>query len=376
MLSYCSNVVAADTLLALERQLLSVFAPARERARLEQLGVGLWLPARTMAPLSGDRRARRRLAAILADSGLTVATLNAFPYGDFHGGSVKHAVYQPDWTTPKRLQYTRDCADVLSELLVDTEHGSISTLPLGWSDPWDDEADRKARNSLSSLGDKLRRIEDGTGHRIRLAIEPEPGCVIGSCRDAIGWLGSAVEAGDVDPRYVGVCLDTCHLAVMYEDPLDVLSGLAEMGIEVVKIQASNAIQIDDLADDRVVEAFAEFANSPYLHQVFGFDADGQRWFRDDLSFADPSTPRSGTARVHYHVPLHISPPAPLGNTSHVLTEIMGMLRDGRLPGPVDVEIETYTWEVLPPSLRMGSLAEDIAAEIRWLDELVRVRDPA
>ncbi|SOJ55161.1 hypothetical protein MSIMFB_02649 [Mycobacterium simulans] len=376
MLSYCSNVVAADTLLVLERQLLSVFAPARERAGVEQLGVGLWLPARTMARLAGDRRARRRLAAILSDSGLTVTTLNAFPYGDFHGGSVKHAVYQPDWTTPKRLRYTRDCAEVLSDLLGDTEHGSISTLPLGWSDPWDDVADRRARNSLSSLSDELRRIEDGTGHRIRLAIEPEPGCVIGSCRDAIGWLGSAVEAGDVDPRYVGVCLDTCHLAVMYEDPVDVLWGLAEIGIEVVKIQASNAIQIDDLATEGVSEAFADFAHSPYLHQVNGFDAAGNQWFRDDLCFDDASTPRSGSARVHYHVPLHVSPPAPLGNTSHILSRVMGMLRDGTMAGPIDVEIETYTWEVLPPSLRMGSLADDIAAEIRWLDELVRVRDPA
>ncbi|BBX73582.1 metabolite traffic protein EboE [Mycobacterium shinjukuense] len=375
MLSYCSNVVPAHTLLELERQLRSVFGPARERAGLDQLGVGLWLPAHTMAQLSGDPRARHRLARVLQDSGLGVVTMNAFPYGTFHGSSVKHAVYQPDWTTPQRLSYTRHCAEVLGGLLADTDHGSISTLPLAWGDPWDQVADGQARDNLCRLCHDLQRIEDRSGHRVRLAIEPEPGCVIGSCHDAIGWLNRAVQAGDVDPRYVGVCLDTCHLAVMHEDPAEVLAGLSAVGMEVVKIQASNAIEIENLSAEGVAEAFTEFANSPYLHQVNGFDADGRRWFRDDLSFEDPAIPRSGSARVHYHVPLHTSPPAPLGNTSHVLTDVLAILSDRWLTGSIDVEIETYTWEVLPRSLRTGSLAEDIAAEIRWLDELLCARDP-
>ncbi|EUA10059.1 xylose isomerase-like TIM barrel family protein [Mycobacterium kansasii 732] len=372
MLSYCSNVVAADSLQALEHRLLSVFAPARQRAGLERLGVGLWLPAATMARLSTDRAARTRLAAILADNGLAVVTMNAFPYGVFHGASVKHKVYQPDWTTPERLTYTRHCAEVLSDLLAGTEHGTISTLPLGWNNPWDEAADDRARQTLAALSDDLRRIEQESGHRIRLAVEPEPGCVIGSCRDAIGWFGR----GNIDTRYIGLCLDTCHLAVMGENPAEVVAGLADIGIDVVKIQASNAIAIDDLAADGVTEAFAEFAGSPYLHQVNGVDADGRQWFRDDLSFADPSTPRTGSARVHYHVPLHLAPPAPLSNTSQVLADVMRMLSTGALPEPIDVEIETYTWEVLPSSLRMGSLAEDIAAEIRWLKDLLRERDAA
>ncbi|BCI88587.1 hypothetical protein NIIDMKKI_37930 [Mycobacterium kansasii] len=170
---------------------------------------------------------------------------------------MKHKVYQPDWTTPDRLEYTRHCAEVLSDLLAGTELGTISTLPLGWSNPWDASADDRARQTLAALSDDLRRIEQEAGHRIRMAIEPEPGCVIGSCRDAIGWFGH----GSVDTRYIGLCLDTCHLAVMGESPAEVVAGLADIGIDVVKIQASNAIQIDDLAADGVAEAFAEFAGS-------------------------------------------------------------------------------------------------------------------
>lgn len=372
MLSYCSNVVAAENMSALEQRLATVFAPARELAGVETLGVGLWLPARTMAGLADDPAARRRLAAILAHHGLAVVTMNAFPYGSFHGTSVKHAVYRPDWTTPERIAYTRCCAEVLSELLGDMDHGTISTLPLGWAEQWSDESEAAALRNLSALGDELRQIEEHTGRRIRLAIEPEPGCVIGSCRDAIEWFGRA----NLDPRYLGLCLDTCHLAVMHETPGEVVSGLAGIGVEVVKIQASNAIQIDDLADERVGQAFAELSGSPYLHQVNGVTGDGQPWFRDDLSFADPSIPRSGSARVHYHVPLHLDPPAPLRTTSHILAEVMTMFSNGTLSGRADVEVETYTWEVLPASLRKASLAEDIAGEIGWLDQLLRVGDPA
>ncbi|CAM4214495.1 Hydroxypyruvate isomerase [Mycobacterium basiliense] len=372
MLSYCSNVVAADSLSALEHRLVSLFSAARELAHVEQLGVGLWLPARTMAQLAEDRPGRRRLAQVLADNGLAVVTMNAFPYGDFHGDTIKHAVYQPNWAESTRLAYTRNCAEVLSDLLPEGECGSISTLPLGWSAPWDDESDASSRQHLRTLSDELQRIEAESGHRIRLAIEPEPGCVIGSCRDAIDWFGGA----GVDPQHVGLCLDICHLAVMHENTAEVLAGLSSIGFDVVKIQASNAIQIDDLADGKIADAFAEFANSPYLHQVFGVDGDGRQWFRDDLSLGDRSTPKTGSARVHYHVPLHISPPAPLRNTAHILTETMAMLREGVLSEPVHIEIETYTWEVLPSSLRMGSLAEDLAAEISWLDELMCVRDPA
>ncbi|WP_205878004.1 metabolite traffic protein EboE [Mycobacterium camsae] len=373
-LSYCSNVVAADTVEVLEDRLLSVFAPARERAGLDQLGIGLWLPAHTMSRLAGDPPARRRLASILADHGLRVTTMNAFPYGHFHGESVKHAVYQPDWTTQQRLDYTRSCAEVLSELMVDVQQGSISTLPLGWADPWDNGSDARARHNLGTLSEHLRRIEEQTGRRIRLAVEPEPGCVIGSCGDAIDWFGRTAHG--VDPTYIGLCLDTCHLAVMYEDPAEVVTGLAELGIDVVKIQASNAIEIHDLAAEGVAEAFAEFSHSPYLHQANGVDGHGRRWFRDDLRLDDPSVPTSGHVRVHYHVPLHVSPPAPLSNTSYVLTEVMAMLCDATIPRPVDIEIETYTWEVLPASLRMPSLADDLAAEICWLEQLLTTREPA
>lgn len=163
MLSYCSNVVAAENMSALEQRLATVFAPARELAGVETLGVGLWLPARTMAGLADDPAARRRLAAILAHHGLAVVTMNAFPYGSFHGTSVKHAVYRPDWTTPERIAYTRCCAEVLSELLGDTDHGTISTLPLGWAEQWSDESEAAALRNLSALGDELRQIEEHTG---------------------------------------------------------------------------------------------------------------------------------------------------------------------------------------------------------------------
>jgi hypothetical protein len=48
----------------------------------------------------------------------------------------------------------------------------------------------------------------------------------------------------------------------------------------------------------------------------------------------------------------------------------------RCIGPeVLVELETYTWQVLPEALRRGGLLEGLARELAWLEE-VRAKGPA
>nr|BFE52607.1 hypothetical protein GCM10017745_60340 [Saccharothrix mutabilis subsp. capreolus] len=104
--------------------------------------------------------------------GLSVSTLNAFPYGDFHDTVVKHAVYRPNWVDPRRLAYTKDCATVLADLLPSSaSYGSISTLPLGWREPWTEWDDAHAEAALTELTLFLRGLE----RPVRLAVEPEPG---------------------------------------------------------------------------------------------------------------------------------------------------------------------------------------------------------
>jgi hypothetical protein len=164
---------------------------------------------------------------------------------------------------------------------------------------------------------------------------------------------------DVDIEWLGVCLDLAHLACAWEDPATALDRLAAAGLPVVKVQVSAALQADDpVAAAEVLRGYAE---PRFLHQTRPEVGSGT----DDLDEAlDRRLP--GPWRVHYHVPLHAAPAAPLTATIPVLRAAMRELV--RRDACDHYDVETYTWGVLPPDLRPGSdadLAAGIAAELAF-----------
>ncbi|RSM55328.1 xylose isomerase [Amycolatopsis sp. WAC 01376] len=345
MISYCTNVHPAEDVDGIVTQLERYALPVRERLGADRLGVGLWLSAPVARGLAEDAGARKRFRAELDARGLSVYTLNAFPYGGFHDDVVKHAVYRPEWTNPDRVAYTIDCVNVLSELLAeDATYGSISTLPLAWREPWSEHDDRRAAEAFAKV---VLAIGD---RPIKLAVEPEPGCVLDTVADALGWL-----SGRVDPEYVGLCLDTCHLAVSFADPAETLAAIAKSDVDIVKVQASAALHVEDPAEAR--EALAAFTEPRYLHQVRELGADGVVRKADDLPDAWTDLPGDRPWRVHFHMPLHQAPAAPLSTTTDVLRTVAA-----GLTGDPHIEVETYTWSVLPDA---GDLVGGIAAELEW-----------
>ncbi|WP_328606897.1 metabolite traffic protein EboE [Amycolatopsis sp. NBC_00345] len=348
MISYCTNVHPAEDVDGIVAQLERYALPVRERLGADRLGVGLWLSAPVARGLADDADARRKFRAELDARGLAVYTLNAFPYGGFHDEVVKQAVYRPSWTSKDRAAYTIDCVTVLADLLAeDASYGSISTLPLAWREPWTEHDDHRAAEAFEQVVQAIR----ATGDRpIRLAVEPEPGCVLDTVADALGWL-----SGRVDPEYVGLCLDTCHLAVSFADPAETLAAIAKSGLDVVKVQASAALHVEKPAEAR--DALAAFAEPRYLHQVRELGADGVVHQSDDLPEAWTELPGEGPWRVHFHMPLHQEPAAPLSTTTEVLRAVAAGLTDAP-----HVEVETYTWSVLPDA---GDLVGGIAAEVEW-----------
>ncbi|CAM3893447.1 metabolite traffic protein EboE [Kibdelosporangium persicum] len=358
-LCYCTNVHPAEDLDGILRQLDTYAVPVREKLGADRLGLGLWLAADVAAGLAASGTARRRLRAELDARGLAVITMNAFPYGGFHADVVKLSVYEPRWTDPRRLRYTVDCVTVLGDLLPDdVAYGGISTLPLGWREPWTAEDDSAALASLASLTRTLR----SSPRRIKLAVEPEPGCVLDTVADTVAWL-----APRVDPEYIGLCLDTCHLAVSFADPVRTVESITAAGLEIVKVQASAALHVDDPRAARA--ELAEFAEPRYLHQVRELAPDGTVLKADDLPEALETLPGEGPWRVHFHVPLHASPDAPLRSTNDVLTQVLTTV-----PGDRTIEVETYTWQVLPDRHRQD-LVDGIAAELAWADGQLTVEVP-
>ncbi|MES4887451.1 metabolite traffic protein EboE [Streptomyces sp. NPDC096012] len=361
-LAYCTNVHPAEDLDGVLAQLARHAEPVRERLDVPVLGLGLWLARDAAAALAADDGAVGSLRRELTARGLEVVTLNGFPYRGFHDPVVKHAVYRPDWTTPDRLHYTLDLARVLAALLPDdAAHGSVSTVPLGWRTPWTAQQAGEAARSLDTLAGGLAALAGDTGRTIQVGLEPEPGCVVETSAEA------ARHLADVDTDRIGICLDACHLAVGFEEPTAALGRLDRAGLQVVKTQASCALQADDPSDPATRAALAAFTEPRFLHQVR--EQGTPLRAVDDLDAAlAGGLPGRDPWRVHFHVPLHAAPEPPLTTTRPELEAILAALLGGDTARTAHVEAETYTWGVLPEDRRPqgpGALADGIAAELAF-----------
>jgi sugar phosphate isomerase/epimerase len=356
--AYCTNVHPAEDLPGVIEQLRRYAGPIREALGTPTLGVGLWLAAPLAASLRATADDLARLRATLRELNLEVVTLNGFPYQAFQAEVVKLEVYRPDWTTPERAGFTLDLAWVLAGLLPDdVTSGSISTLPFGWRAGWTDEHWRVARDRLREVSVGLDELAGETGREIRIALEPEPGCIVETTEQAVAALGG------VDPGRFGMCLDTCHSAVQFEDPSEVLRRLAAGGVPIVKAQASAALAV--AGTDRAL--LSEFDEPRFMHQVRTCVA-GEVRGTDDLAPAlAGGLPADGDWRVHFHVPVHLSD----GHTTQPqLHTLLSAMFGGERPLTGHLELETYTWEVLPKMLRphdRDTLVDGLARELAWLE---------
>ncbi|HET6294339.1 MAG TPA: metabolite traffic protein EboE [Kribbella sp.] len=361
-LAYCTNVHPAEDLDGVIAQLDGCSSLVRKELDVPVLGVGLWLAHTLAEQLANSPKAVDRLARALRKNDLEVVTLNGFPYAGFHDKVVGKKVYLPDWTNPERLEYTLDLVTVLAELLpADASYGSISTLPLAWRSPWSRAQDAQARQSFAILENRLARVQERTGRRIRVAIEPEPGCVLEMVGQASHWLSRYA-----DQSRLGLCLDTCHLAVQFERPDEAFKVLSKAGVDIVKSQVSAALQVLNPSDPEARERLKEFAEPKFLHQTREWGGPGI----DDLDLMDQL---SGHApwRVHFHVPVHEAPQPPLSSTTEVLEDCLKQLIGGPHPLTHHLESETYTWSVLPSGPKnQQELAVGIAGELNWLRDRI------
>ncbi|GAA1509550.1 metabolite traffic protein EboE [Kribbella lupini] len=361
-LAYCTNVHPAEDLEGVIAQLDGCSSLVRKELDVRVLGVGLWLAHSLADRLAKSTVALNRLRRALDRNGLEVVTLNGFPYAGFHDRVVGKKVYTPDWTEPERLRYTLDLIDVLAKLMPrDAAYGSISTLPLAWRTPWSKERDAAARQAFDRIQVRLAQVETNTGRRIRVAVEPEPGCILEMVPQATHWL--TPYAG---PARIGLCLDTCHLAVQFEDPADSFATMAAAGVEVVKSQVSAALHVPDPGDAEARRLLEEFAEPKFLHQTREWGGPGV----DNLDEVDQLSGRAAW-RVHFHVPVHAQPRPPLTSTTGVLEDCLQHLVGGEHPLTQHLESETYTWSVLPDGpTNQQELAEGIAAELAWLRDRI------
>jgi len=358
-LAYCSNVHPADDLDGVSAQLERYTARVRERLDVPSLGIGLWVAA----PALADVGAADRLADQLDRLGLEVVTLNGFPYKAFHADVVKTDVYWPHWAEKPRHEYTLGLARLLAKLLPDdVQEGSISTLPLGWRVGWTAEQQDASLRALADLAGELEALERETGKKIRIAMEPEPGCTIETVSQASAFLAGLA------PEWIGLCLDACHLAVQFESPAGAVSSLSAAGVPVVKTQVSSALRVDDPTSEEGRELLARFDEPRFLHQTRE-RVNSHVHGVDDLPEAlNGGLPGEDQWRVHFHVPVHVAE----HTTQDELRDTLTALAGGDQPLTHHYEVETYTWSVMAdaPGDDEGLVA-GLASELEWTrDRLV------
>lgn len=383
-LAYCTNVHAGTDLEQTRENLRqhaltvkALFSPHAPQ------GIGLWLAAPAARQLQNAAE-RAAFAQWLDAHELLPLTFNGFPYGDFHQPQVKHRVYHPNWLTTERVEYTLDLVTVLDGLLPAGEMGTISTLPIAWGEP-PLEGDQWARAAghLQQVVERLERLEAEQGRVISLCLEPEPGCALERSEDVVRFFVDVLDAHGPPARwrrYLRVCHDVCHAAVMFEDQRAVLARYAAHGIRVGKVQVSAALCVDfdaQAPDARplVLAALAAFAEDRYLHQTsVRSAATGEVQFFADLPQALLTAPATGQWRVHFHVPIDADGFGLLGTTRDEIRHCLAAVAAGA--DRPHLEVETYAWSVLPDELQPASLGAAIAAELRWCADVVQELFPA
>lgn len=395
LLGYCTNVHAGTDAKSVLANLRKYAVPVRERLGQDRLGVGLWFSRQAANELQGDYPLQR-FSEELAQMGLVAYTLNGFPQEDFHQKVVKHRVYQPAWWDVPRLEYTKDLVRILHRLLPEGMEGSISTLPIGWgADLVNDlQSLDKARQAAANLLDLALSLEDlyqRTGRKIRVALEPEPGCVFtdnATLRDFFDRYLTPPAISQVQAcyarEYLTVCHDVCHSAVMGEDQRREFIRLKDCGIRIGKVQVSSAIRVpwDRFNSDEqrdALQQLSEFAEDRYLHQTMVVDQSGESRLYEDLPLVLSRYFQSGQLkpqmqitdqqwRIHFHVPIYVSNWGRLESTQSQISDWLELARSTPelVSEGLAYEVETYAWGVLPDDLKRGSLDEGIADEIAWL----------
>jgi hypothetical protein len=360
LITYCTNIHPGETwdetFAALRAHIPIVKAAVSPS---HAFPIGLRLSSRAAAELTAIKNSA--FMDWLDEQDCFIPTINGFPFGAFHRERIKERVYLPDWRSCERTDYTIHLADLLATWLPDSVTGSISTVPVGFRTVVGEGDYPEIRRQLESVLTHLHRIHDKQGKTIMLALEPEPGCLLETTAEVCGFF-DAMGFHQSLKKHLAVCYDCCHQAVEFEEPAESLNRLAAAGIPIAKVQVSTGVQIKG---GHAAE-LAGFVESCYLHQVVVRRSNG-------VQFRYPDLPDALTChehlngdewRCHFHVPIFHS--GMTGTTGCFLNEFLPLLQKNIL-----LEVETYTWDVLPAELRCGTVTDSIIREIRWLKERLR-----
>ncbi len=390
-LTYSTLVHPADNWEEIWSSLTTYVPQVKARVSPDQpFGVCLRLSNASAATLAGSAEERGKLRDFLRQNDLYLYTVNCFPYGPFKGVRVKEQVYEPDWRSEERTQYTINVADVLADVVDEGTAPSMQTAPLGFkpnvSGP--DVVESYTEHVLR-VAAHLVRLEQTTGRTVTLAIEPEPYCFLETTDETIAYFQEHLysgagasklaklaglpisEANAALRTHVGIVFDICHQSVEYEDIAESLQKLVAAGIPILKLQEAAAIHVPEV-NEEAVEALTRYAETIYLTQTLERRDGGDITYYlnvEDAIAAWKADPGPREWRVHIHVPVFLDDLGAFHSTRFAIEDALEVHK--QTPLSRQLEIETYTWDMLPDELKTGDIVDYVCRELEWVrDQLV------
>ena len=386
-LTYSTLVHPADTWEDLWASVTRCLPSVKARiAPSEPFGVSLRLSAASAETLAGAPAEREKLKRFFAENDMYLYTANAFPYRPFKGRVVKEDVYEPDWRSEERTRYTMNVAEVLADLAPEGISPSIQTSPLGFKpNVTGPEIVESYTEHVLRVAAHLVELEERTGRTVTLAIEPEPYCFLETTDETVDYFREHLYSGAGATRlaelarlpvadahvalrkHLGIVFDICHQAVEYEDIAQSLQSLVDAGVPILKLQEAAAIHVPEVTDE-VVDVLRRYAQTIYLTQTYERRNGAlNRFLNLEDAFAaweaDPDgAPREW--RVHIHVPVFLDDLGAFHSTRFAIEDALAFHRRTPLSG--QLEIETYTWDMLPDEIKTGDIVDYVCRELEWV----------
>jgi hypothetical protein len=384
-LTYSTLVHPADDWEQIWQSLNTYVPKVRERfAGNKRFGVSLRLSAKSAETLANSKAERDKLRRFLDDRNMYLYTVNAFVYGHFKGELVKEQVYEPDWRSEERTQYTMNVASVVADIAPKDVLPSIQTSPLGFKPrvTGPDVVDNYTNNVLR-VAKHLVELEDKTGVTVTLGLEPEPYCFLETTDETVDYFTNHLYSGkSVEKfakisglpiaeaiaalrRHVGIVYDICHLAVEYEDITKSLQKLVDAGVPIVKLQEAAALHIPEVTQP-IVDTLRRYSKTIYLTQTIE-KRDGK--FTKYLNLEDAfaaweKNPGPREWRTHIHVPVFLDDLGQFRTTRFAIADALKFHK--QKPLSRHLEVETYTWDMLPDNLKTGDIVEYVCRELEWV----------
>ena len=230
----------------------------------------------------------------------------------------------------------------------------------------------------------LVALEARTGCTVTLALEPEPLCFLETTAETIAYFEEHLYSGAAAQRlaklaglplssahgslrrHLGIVFDCCHQAIEYEDVASSLAALRDAAIPVFKLQEAAAVRVPEGARRRrsrrsSATSTRSISRRPSSDATASSPASPTSRTRSRRYRADPSGGREW--RVHFHVPVFLDDSVAFREHASAIEE---RSRSSRARLSRQLEIETYTWDVLPAELKHGDIVEYVSRELEWV----------